>query len=183
MKKSIIISALLLCATVSPADDTIVLEGSNTGDVKVENYKVNNADEKTLVSMDFILDQLKVPSSRYRAFTPVIISKDGTQQQRLKSLLVTGRNQEIVFDREGIDPLYKDNCVTVKRLKGEAQTYQYADVVEHQSWHNNAEVYIESDFCGCGDLLSSTKTPVGRLLPVDPANLLALTNVEPGCRG
>jgi len=178
MKKQFIITALLCLAAAVNAQNTIELEGS-TDRVKVQNYKVANTGEKTLVTMDFILDQLQVPSSRYRAFTPVIVSKDGSQQQRLKSLLVTGRNQNIIFEREGIDPLYKDNCETVRRLKNQPQTYSYSDVVEHQPWHNNAEVVIESDYCGCGDQLSSTRTPVGTLLPPDPYDLMALTNITP----
>ena len=105
-----IIAALLAVATAGSAQS-------------FRNFQVSAAGEKTVVSLDVILDSLQVPSNRYRAFTPIIISKDGTQQQRLKSLLVTGRTQEIVFEREGIDPLYAGHCDQMRRYNGTVQSY------------------------------------------------------------
>ena len=45
--------------------------------VSVTNYQVSQTDQKTMVTMDFVLDSLKVKSARYRAFTPILRSKDG----------------------------------------------------------------------------------------------------------
>ncbi|MCH5302877.1 MAG: DUF3868 domain-containing protein, partial [Prevotella sp.] len=106
------------------AQDQIKLTGvkkKQDTQIAVDNFHVVQADQKTVVSMDFVLDLMKVKSARYRAFTPILRSKDGTQKQRLKSLLVTGRVQDIIFERDGIDPLYVDNCQTVRREKEEPQ--------------------------------------------------------------
>ena len=143
------------------------------------NYQVATAGGKTMVALDIVLDSLRVPSNRYCAFTPVIRSKDGTQEQRLKSLLVTGRVQDIVFERDGIDPLYADNCVTLRRQKGQPQTYAYADAAESRAWHQGADVYMECDLCGCGDRKLSDQRLLGSLLPPDPYGLIALTDVVP----
>lgn len=166
-----IIAALLASMTAATAQTTVLLSGEkHTTDtrVRVNNYQVAQTDGKTVVSLDFILDSLAVPSNRYRAFTPVIISKDSTQVQRLKSFLVTGRTQEIIFDRDGIDELYADNFVKVRREKGMPQTYSYTDAVERQSWHQGADVYMECDLCGCGDQKKNELAYLGTLLPPIP---------------
>ena len=143
------------------------------------NFQVSQAGQKTIVSLDIVLDSLRVPSNRYRAFTPIIKSQDGSQQQRLKSLLVTGRTQEIVFEREGVDPLYAANYEQVRRNNGEAQTYSYTDLVDSQPWHRGAEVYMECDLCGCGDVEKSEQRLLGSLLPPDPYELISLVDVVP----
>ena len=115
----------MACATSALSQTTVLLTGEKQkadSRVMIRNYQVAQTDGKTVVSLDFVLDSLLVPSNRYRAFTPVIISNDSTQIDRLKTFIVTGRTQEIVFDRDGVDPLYADNCVKVRRQKGEPQT-------------------------------------------------------------
>lgn len=177
-----IIAALLASMTAATAQTTVLLSGEkHTTDtrVRVNNYQVAQTDGKTVVSLDFILDSLAVPSNRYRAFTPVIISKDSTQVQRLKSFLVTGRTQEIIFDRDGIDELYADNFVKVRREKGMPQTYSYTDAVERQSWHQGADVYMECDLCGCGDQKKNELAYLGTLLPPDPYDLIRLADIVP----
>ena len=143
------------------------------------NLQVSRMQDRTFVTMDFVLDTLNVPSNRYRAFTPVIKSKDGTQQQRLKTLIVSGRRQNIVFQRDGIDPLYAANCVNIRRMNGQPQQYAYSDAVPTEPWFRNADLYIENDLCGCGDQLKNEQTLLASLLPPDPYGLIALTDVVP----
>ncbi len=182
MKKVFIILALLVVTLAMGAQETIRLTGTKKGtdtQVSVKNIQVARTSEKTLLTMDFILDELDVPSNRYRAFTPVIRSKDGQHEQRLKTLIVSGRRQDIVFDRDGVDPLYADNCDRIRRTKGEAQRYEYADAVANQPWHRNADVFVECDLCGCGDQLKNEQSFLASLLPPDPYDLIALTDVVP----
>ena len=143
------------------------------------NLQVSRTQDRTFVTMDFVLDTLNVPSNRYRAFTPVIKSKDGTQQQRLKTLIVSGRRQNIVFQRDGIDPLYAANCVNIRRMNGQPQQYAYSDAVQTEPWFRNADIYMESDLCGCGDQLKNEQKLLASLLPPDPYELIALTDVVP----
>lgn len=146
MKRNIILSISLMAFVVAMAQEKIKLTGvkkkQNT-QITVSDFQVTQTDQQTIVSMNFILDSLKVKSARYRAFTPILRSKDGSQKQRLKSLLVTGRVQDIIFERDGIDPLYVDNCQTVRRLKDEPQSVNYSDAVNRQPWHKGAEVWLE----------------------------------------
>ena len=111
--KRILLPIIAFLATLSlTAQTTIVLTGDKKGDTRVivSNVQVATAENHTVLSFDFILDSLRVSSNRYRAFTPVIVSKnDSTQRQRMKTLIVSGRTQDIVFERDGIDPFYIDN--------------------------------------------------------------------------
>ncbi len=177
-----IIAALLTCATSAFAQTTVLLTGEKQETdtrVMIKNFQVAQTDGKTVVSLDFVLDSLAVPSNRYRAFTPVIISRDSTQIDRMKTLIVTGRRQEIIFERDGVDALYADNCVKVPRQKGEPQTYSYTDAVERQPWHNGASVYMECDLCGCGDQKKNELAYLGDLTPPDPYDLINLADIVP----
>ena len=105
MKRHIIILAVLATInSVLMAQESIRLSGEGQGSdnrISVKNLQVARSHDKTFVTMDFVLDSLSVPSNRYRAFTPVIRSNDGSRQQRLKTLIVSGRRQNIVFERDG----------------------------------------------------------------------------------
>lgn len=183
MKRHLIIFIALLTMTPAlMAQETIRLTGEKQGSdnqISVKNLQVARTQERTIVTMDFVLDQLQVPSNRYRAFTPVIKSKDGTQQHRLKTLIVSGRRQNIVFERDGIDPLYAANCDNVRRQNGEAQTYNYTDAVQNEAWFRQANLMVECDLCGCGDLMKNEQTFLASLLPPDPYDLIALTDLVP----
>ena len=166
MTRNIILTISLLTALAVTAQDRIRLTGTKKKQdtqIAVDKYHVTQTEQKTIVTMDFVLDSMQVKSARYRAFTPILRSKDGSQQQRLKSLLVTGRIQDIIFERDVIDPLYADNYETVRREKDEPQRVSYTDVVNNEPWHKGAEVWLECDLCGCGDTLKSQQALIGRL--------------------
>ena len=166
MTRNIILTISLLTALAVTAQDRIRLTGTKKKQdtqMAVDNFHVTQTEQKTVVTMDFILDSMQIKSARYRAFTPILRSKDGSQQQRMKSLLVTGRVQDIIFERDGIDPLYADNYEAVRREKDEPQQVNYTDVVNNEPWHKGAEVWLECDLCGCGDTLKSDMALLGRL--------------------
>ena len=182
MKKLLIISVLLTLTATLSAQQSIQLTGTKTGtdtQVSVQNIQVARTDQKTLLTMDFILDQLDVPSNRYRAFTPVIRSADGLQEQRLKTLIVSGRRQDIVFERDGIDDLYAANYDKIRRQNGQPQTYSYSDAADNQPWFSGANVYVECDLCGCGDKLKNDEAFLATLQKPDPYDLINLVDVVP----
>ena len=83
MKRHIIILlALLAMIPAIVAQETIRLTDEKQGSdnqISVKNIQVARTQDRTIVTMDFVLDELQVPSNRYRAFTPVIKSKDSVQ--------------------------------------------------------------------------------------------------------
>ena len=183
MKNRILtIASLLFLATAVAAQTTIFLP-TKAGEVdtrlKVKNWQVVPTDGKTVLTAEFILDSLEVASNRFRAFTPVLISRDSTQQQRLKSLLVTGRRQEIVFQRDGVDDYYAENSERVRRLTGQPQTYSYTDAVDCQDWHSGADLWLECDLCGCGESKDLGHAYLGTLQTPDPYDLINLADIVP----
>lgn len=183
MKNRILtIASLLFLATAIAAQTTIFLpakKGEVDTRLKVNNWQVTTTEGKTVLTADFILDSLEVASNRFRAFTPVLVSRDSTQQQRLKSLLVTGRRQEIVFERDGIDGIYAYNNERVRRLVGQPQTYSYTDAVDRQDWHSGADLWLECDLCGCGDSKDFGQAFLGTLEKPDPYDLIRLADIVP----
>jgi len=181
--KRILLPIIALLATLSvAAQTTVVLTGDKKGDtrVMVSNVQVAFTENRTMLSLDFILDSLRVSSNRYRAFTPVIVSKsDSTQRQRMKTFIVSGRTQDIVFERDGIDPFYADNFVKVRRYNDTPQTYSYTDGVERQAWHRNADIFVECDLCGCADQKNLELAHLYTLKDLDPYDLIALADVVP----
>ena len=167
MNRNILLAIpLLMVFTAVTAQDRILLTGTKTKQdtqIAVDNFRVEQTEQKTIVTMDFVLDSMTVKSARYRAFTPILRAKDGSPQQRLKSLLVTGRIQDVIFERDGIDPLYADNYQTVRREKDEPQRVAYTDIIDTDLWHKGAEVWLECDLCGCGDIKKSEMALLGRL--------------------
>lgn len=182
MRKNLFITAILLFAGIYVGwAQTITLTDEKKGDtqVSVQNFQVTTTDQRTILTMDFILDQLDVPSNRYRAFTPIIRSKNGEGETRFKTLIVSGRRQNIVFERDGIDELYADNCDNIRRENGAAQTYSYTDAIDYQLWHKNADVVVEADLCGCGDKMKNQEYPIASLKEINPWELIELANQEP----
>lgn len=183
MKNRILtIVSLLFLATALAAQTTIFLptkKGEVDTRVKVNNWQVTTTEGKTVLTADFILDSLGVASNRFRAFTPVLVSRDSTQRQRLKSLLITGRRQEIVFERDGIDGIYAYNNERVRRLVGQPQTYSYTDAVDRQDWHSGADLWLECDLCGCGDSKDFGQAFLGTLQKPDPYDLIRLADIVP----
>ena len=183
MKNRILtIASLLFLATALAAQTTIFLptkKGEVDTRVKVNNWQVTTTEGKTVLTADFILDSLEVASNRFRAFTPVLVSRDSTQRQRFKSLLVTGRRQEIVFERDGVDGFYADNSERVRRLVGQPQTYSYTDAVDRQDWHSGADLWLECDLCGCGESKDFGQAFLGTLEKPDPYDLINLADIVP----
>ncbi len=187
MKTPLLILLLTaFCSTgfATPDQSPIRLTGAKKGtdtQVIVENLQVVRSEQRLLVAMDFILDSLEVPSNRYRAFTPVIRSTDGQHEQRMKTLIVSGRRQNIVFERDGIDPLYAANCENVRRTEKVPQTYHYNDATETLPWFDNANVYVDCDLCGCGDTLKNEHAFLAPLEKpvIDPYDVTDVTDIVP----
>ena len=188
MRSLIIATTLLALAATATAQTSVRLadeDGNNV--VRANNMQVTSTADRTVITLDMVLDSLRVPSNRYRAFTPIVRSADGQHSRRLRSLLVSGRTQNIVFQRTGIDPLYRDNCVNVVRQRGRAQRYSYLESIPAEPWHRGAQLLVECDLCGCGDTLSSRQLALGDFLPPlpvvvekpNPLDLIALTDAVP----
>lgn len=137
------------------------------GKVKITNYSIEKTAKNVVLAFDFVLDSLDVRSNRFVAFTPMLRGAQG-ETYRCEPVLLTGRRQQIVFDREGCEQF--PEAKQVRRQNGEQQTETYKSVFAFQDWMEGAEVLIREELCGCDNILDSSLALMPPLLlPVEPA--------------
>ena len=123
--------------------------------IKIDHFTMQRLEGQVVVSLNLNLDSLYIRSNRFMAFTPVIIGAEG-QREALTPLVVAGRRQHIVFEREG-NRQYPD-AVEVRRHNATAQVAEYLQAVPYQPWMSGGNLRIVEDLCGCGKLLASSDT-------------------------
>lgn len=144
MKTKNIILILILTMTCLPLV-------ADTSRVDIRKLTARSNSGKLVVSMEFVLDELKLKADQLMAFQPVITSADGQQSVPLTPLLVTGRRAHIYHERAGSDN-YPD-AIELRRMNGTEQTYAYTDVIAYQPWMKGATLAVMQDLCACGDKL------------------------------
>lgn len=150
--------------------------------VRITNHSVIPADSFVTVTMQFIFDEVRMRSNGVRAYTPVMIGRDG-QEHYLRPVLLTGRRQHFVQLRQP-NPHYPD-AIEVRRKNGTAQKLSYVDHVRRADWMSGATVKLVEDSCGCGVLLAQHiyEHPIGMVrLSTDRAAVdRLLGSVELSC--
>lgn len=129
-------------------------------EVRIENMKVIHRDQTLVVDMDVVLDSLAVKSNQRIVFTPVV--KNGESEVLLPPLVVNGRKQQIMYERDGYKSFLKESVV-VRRRNETPQTVHYSAVIPGEEWMKNSNLVVEEDLCGCGDVLNQNHTVVKRL--------------------
>ena len=127
--------------------------------IVIENFTMQRSGNQVLVSMNLTLDSLKLKSERFMAFTPVIEGVDG-ETAAMRPLVIAGRRQHIIFEREGFRE-YADG-IEVRRYNGKPQQVEYVQAVNYQPWMSGGNLRIIEDLCGCGKPLaqSSVSFPI-----------------------
>lgn len=138
MKQFVYIASILTFASLT-AQAQIGQEGTSLKPVG------NNLELKTT----FLLDSLDIRSNRQQVFTPVVEGAGG-QTAVFKSLIVNGRRQHIYYLRNG-NKNYPD-AYEVEREKG-SQKFVYQASIPFEDWMDGANFRINTDTCGCGNLL------------------------------
>lgn len=116
-----------------------------------------------VVSWQMVMDSLRVRANQTLVFTPVVEDAAG-HTQVMRSLIVNGRKQHYVYLRNGGNHNYPD-AIEVWRHNGTEQTYAYREAIALEPWMNNATVRINTDTCGCGNLMGHN---VGQTIEVNP---------------
>lgn len=153
--------ALTLGATLAaPAE--MSARKKSTGTARTVNISGKPAGESFVVSWRLILDSLNLDANRMVVYTPVVEDEQGNTTT-LRSLIVTGRKQHYVYERNG-NKNYPD-AIEVRRRNNEAQTFAYREAIPLEEWMREATVRINEDTCGCGNLLGER---AGTPVPVNP---------------
>ncbi len=133
-----------------------------------------------VVSWQMVMDSLRVRPNQTLVFTPVIEDGKG-HTQAMRSLIVNGRKQHYVYLRNGGNPNYPE-ATELQRHNGQPQSYDYREVIAQEPWMKEASVRINTDTCGCGNLIGRN---VGTPVEVNPhwERKCALAYVTPTVEG
>ncbi len=164
---NIIISGLLLAMAVIVPSTSASAEEVEVGNVQglgagiaVANKMVEVTPHEMTVTMDIVLDSVKLRSTKRIVLTPVV--KGVSEERLLPQVVVNGRRQYIEYRRKG-HKKYDDDAIAVRRRNGTEQTVQYSAVLPYEAWMWNSDVIVGEDLCGCGELLGSEAVPVWRV--------------------
>lgn len=132
------------------------------------------AGQSLVVSWRMVMDSLQLRPNQTMVFTPVIEDNQGNTHV-MRSIMVNGRRQHIVYQRNG-NKNYPD-AIELYHRNGTAQSYDYRETCDLEPWMNNATVRINTDTCGCGNLVGSN---AGQPIEINPhwESKCALANAE-----
>lgn len=163
--------------------------------VETKNVEINVSEKYLDISADIVLDRLKLRSNQQILITPIIrdhvsehpdssyssapgysgMKAEGSKSLTLPSLLVSGRNMHISYER-GVLRNFKaiKNHKIWKELKrdnGKPQTETYSARIPVEDWMraNGTGVFFVYDSCGCGaELAQRISDPVYISEPLIP---------------
>lgn len=118
------------------------------GGIHIKELKAKKENRQVSVEMIFDLDSLQLPSNRFLTLTPVI--SDGTDTLFLRPVIVSGRRQHIMYERERRKyPEYAD-AEELRFRPGKKQTVPYRVMVPYEKWMHGATLTVDEEWCGCG---------------------------------
>ena len=152
------------------------------GKASIYGATLTNAGQMMTLSMLVNMDSLHMRHGQSVALRPVLRSNEGEEVARFRPLLINSHDQHVMYLRGDQAVNYPDPLETGRR-NGRKQTVSYTAQVPYEDWMDNYTLEIEEDLCGCGDLLADNTTPLMHLEPepepLNPLELIALTDVEP----
>lgn len=154
----ILLALSLLVGTAVSAQE---LAGSQ---VQLDNKTITlGANAQLLVGMDVTVPaDMELSTNSILSLTPVLVSKDGSQNKVLPAIYVYGRTRQLVDLRSKNFP--KEAYTILRRDKGEAQTINYNARVPYQSWMNGSELKMLGEVHGCANCLKEENT--AKIAPV-----------------
>ena len=122
MKRHILLAGMLL-AGMSAFAQTGYMK-----DIEVSGREVQRVGDEVRVTMNLDLSAVKMKQQHTTQLVPVLVSKDGTQEQVFPAIVVNGRIRNRAIRRQEAltgQPVYENVSTTVRRKNGEAQTVSY----------------------------------------------------------
>ncbi|MDE5826855.1 MAG: DUF3868 domain-containing protein [Duncaniella sp.] len=144
--KSIILPALLLTLTASPADAARIKDDNP---LKVHDIDVQ-VDEKAgqlNLKIDLDMADIKLPANREMIFTPVIIAENGTDSIELDPITIAGRNRWYWHLRNSD----LDAPGTYVYRAGSASHATYTEAIPFEPWMGNSLVEMRQETANCCD--------------------------------
>lgn len=157
--KKILTSILLAVLPV-----VLTMASSTDGSVSTRNVTLQNDGRTFAVSMDMVLDDLRLSPNGQILVTPYLEGSNG-ETVMLPTVLVNGRNMQYVYERSGLSRKVRENYtniynVTARRNRS-SQSISYSTSVPSQPWmrKGSATLRLATDTCGCGAVRGKGTTP------------------------
>lgn len=130
--------------------------------VRIEKSSVTRSDDNRLtVAMDVIMQEnMKISSNRSATLTPILEANGHTKT--LPPIVVYGRRRALTNERNNNVP--KDAFAIIRRKRHTEQTVSYLVQLPYEAWMKNANLVMDTDLCGCRDLVEAeTLDPITTL--------------------
>lgn len=144
---------------------------------------LDRSDKKVHLAIDFSLDSTYLKNMTWVSLRPVVVvrdsaylSGDSTMIKKLHAALIAGRQQMIVFAREGVANRYGEDYELVDRKvrRHTAQVLSWEESFDYEDWMEHADVYVELENCGCGKFNAMDTLPLRPIADPQPRLLADL---------
>lgn len=123
--------------------------------INIENQQVVRENDLLSISMDIVLDEVKIKTNDLIFLTPVLRSNKGNDSRELPPVIICGNRRLKVLERTRKLNNYPEFAVEpqiiVKRNNGATQHIQYRTTLPFALWMGNASFSFEETVTGCAD--------------------------------
>lgn len=125
----------------------------------VSGASAQRAGEQMNVAMTLCLDSMPITANRRVVLTPMLVGRHDSVA--LRPIVINGRRQQIMYDRRD-GKKYGDDALVVNYAKCDSLV-GYSDQTAYADWMRNADLRINEDLCGCGNVDEQQHTTVSRM--------------------
>lgn len=147
MKRQTVLLGLLLAGGAYAFGQTGYMK-----DITVSGKDVQRQGGEVAVRMQLDLSGVKMKRQHTTELVPVLVSKDGSREQALPSIVINGRVRDRVLRREESltgAPHYDNVQTTVRRRNGKAQTVDYQATAPFEKWMYDSRLEVREAVTGC----------------------------------
>ena len=148
MKRQILFAGLLACALGASAQTGYMK------DITVSGKDVQRQGNEVVVRMNLDLSGVKMKQQHTAELVPVLVSKDGTQEQAFPSIVVNGKIRNRALKREEAltgNPRYTNVNTTIRRKNGEPQAVDYQATAPFAKWMYDSRLEVREAVTGCAE--------------------------------
>lgn len=148
MKRQILFAGLLACGLGASAQTGYMK------DITVSGKDVQRQGNEVVVRMNLDLGGVKMKQQHTAELVPVLVSKDGTQEQAFPSIIVNGKIRNRALKREEAltgSPRYTNVNTTIRRKNGEPQSVDYQATAPFEKWMYDGRLEVREAVTGCAE--------------------------------
>ena len=148
MKRQILFAGLLACALGASAQTGYMK------DITVSGKDVQRQGNEVVVRMNLDLSGVRMKQQHTAELVPVLVSKDGTQEQAFPSIVVNGKIRNRALKREEAltgNPRYTNVNTTIRRKNGEPQAVDYQATAPFAKWMYDSRLEVREAVTGCAE--------------------------------